>query len=301
MMPHAPSQSIGQKKIAGRKLHVVEPAASAAHDSHHPKCLETLMAYLYCEEDGVNRQDSIHSDYAARPEEYANEFTLFTCGILKGSWCCDQCNASLDTGDTAYLVEYFNLRVLPTSRGARDYFIAGTTDNVLLGDESLVPSYRLSGWLPRKNQMDLDVMQALEVFDLRLRENSEEKADRKSVISKLKTLIEAYPFCVAAHIRASIGVFSWIGILNGSEPDIRDFWRSVRLPPPFENDFLHLLKTAVLSDAELADKLNDYVLIAESGESDPLAQLYGEYPSTDAKCGIKFVAPILRAFDALTN
>jgi hypothetical protein len=259
------------------------------------------MAYLYCEQDGISRQDSIHSDYAARPQEYANEFTLFSCGILKGSWCCDGCNASLDTGDTAYLVEYFNLRVLPTSRKAKDYFIAGTTNSVLLGDESLVPSYRLSGWLPRKNQMDLDVMQALEVFDLRLRENLEGKADRKSVISKLKTLIEAYPFCVAAHIRASIGVFSWTGILNGSESDIRDFWRSVRLPSPSENDFLHLLKTAVLSDAELADKLNDYVLIVASGESDPLVKLYGEYPITDTKCGIKFVAPILMAFDALKD
>lgn len=251
--------------------------------------------------DGVSHQDSIRSDYAARPKEYANEFTLFTCGILKGSWCCDGCNAPLDTGDTAYLVEFFNLRVLPTSRGARDYFIAGTTNSVLQGDGSLVPAYRLSAWLPRKNQMDLDVMQALEVFDLWLKENLEEKAERKSVISKLKTLIETYPFCVAAHIRTSIGVFSWTGILNGSESDIRDFWRSVRLPAPSENDFLHLLKTAVLSDDELADKLNDYALIVESGESDPLVQLYGEYPITNTKCGIKFVAPILMAFDTLKD
>jgi hypothetical protein len=266
--------------------------------------LRFLMAYLYCEKDGIDFQKSFQSKYEANPEEYAKEFTLITQGIVKGDWQCDRCNTPLETSDTGYLVEFFNETFLPTSRQARDYFISGTTKTLLIGDESLVPAYRIRPWPPKKNEMDFDVMQAIEKLDLALKdypETPEERAERESVILKVKTLIEVYPFCVAAHVRASIGVFSWTGILNGSESDIKNLWASVKLPQEPKNEFLKRLKTAVLSDRELADKLDDYAIFVQRGEPEPLAQLRREYPKRSSKCGTKFVEPILRAYSELPS
>jgi len=247
-------------------------------------------------------QKSRQSNYEASPEEYAKEFTLITQGIVKGDWHCDRCNAHLETSDIGYLVEFFNETFLPTSHQARDYFISGTTKTFLIGNESLVPAYRISPWQPKKDKMDFDVMGAIEKIDLALKdypETPEERAERESAILKVKMLIEAYPYCVAAHVRASIGVFSWTGILNGSESDIKNLWACVNLPQQPKNEFLELLKTAVLHDKELADKLDDYAILANSGEPEPLAQLRREYPKSSSKHGTKFVESILGAFSKL--
>lgn len=261
------------------------------------------MAYLYCEKDGINFQKSFQSKYEANSEEYAKEFTLITWGIVKGDWHCDRCNARLETSDTGYLVEFFTETFLPASHRARDYFISGTTKTLLIGDESLVPAYRISPWRPKKNEMDFDVIEAIERLDFTLKdypETPEERAHKNSAILKVKTLIETYPYCVAAHVRASIGVFSWTGILNGSESDITNLWASVKLPQEPNNEFLELLKTAVVSDKELANKLDDYAIFMERGEPEPLAQLRREYPKRSSKCGTKFVEPILKAFSKLS-
>lgn len=303
-MLRAPSPNIGRQKMHAGSPRAIKTMGKVAPACYRQTKTKFFMAYLYCEKDGMDFQKSFQSKYEANPAEYAKEFTLITWGLAKGEWCCDRCNARLETGDMAYLVEFFTETFLPSSHRARDYFIAGTTKTSLIGDESLVPAYRISPWQPKKNEMDFDVMEAIEKLDLALKdypETSEERADRESAILKVKTLIEVYPYCVAAHVRASIGVFSWTGILNSSESDIKNLWASVELPQEPKNEFLELLKTAVLSDKELADKLDDYAIFMQRGEPEPLAQLRREYPKRSSKCGTKFVEPILKAFSELSS
>src|SRR5262249_12323084 len=91
------------------------------------------------------------------------------------------------------------------------------------------------------------------------------------------------------HIRKSFGVFSWTGILDGSEPDIKALWKDLKISLPQGE----LFRNAVLNDEDLASKLNDLVIYNEQGQKDSLGCLRKDYPSTSSECGSKFVESIL--------
>lgn len=245
------------------------------------------MPYLKCKKDGINSYQSLLAEY--NPETWGNEVTLITKGLVKGKWICDACNKELQCGDVAYLTESGFGEIDPISQLANEYFLPGTTSYLVISHYA-DPVFKKIKVEPN-NGFDFDLMNAIERLDLVLKnypESPDEIEERKDALISVKELLESQPYFVFKHIRKTFGVFSWTGILDSTEPDIKALWEALEISLPQAE----LFKNAVLNDENLASKLDDYVIFNERGVKDPLARLGEDYPRSPSDCGTKYVESI---------